>query len=372
MAIIDIEDYKASFDDDVMPKEYREFRNEEGIPVHKGMYVNDVNELETGHWKRTGQRGAFINLYGTDGVDDLQIHELEPGGETSIQRHLYEELVYVSQGNGIAAIGEGDNETVFEWNQHSLFLIPYNTPYRYTNLGDEPARLVSQTYLPQLLEMIKDRDLIFDCDQDVWNKYQDNDFYSAEGGLYEGGEESSRGGGGLIWEANFVPNVNTFEKLDTWQNQAGGFAFFRMPKTSMFAHIGEFPVGEYKKAHKHGPGANVFILSGEGYSLLWDDDMNDKLKIDWGPGSIFAPPALWYHHHFNTGRDPARSFALHYPSIGTLREGGAFDPTKHEIEYVDEDPEVREVYRAELEKNGLELQMPQECYTDPDYVWRGE
>lgn len=369
MEIVDAAEFEKELDLEVMPKEYRKFRDQEGIPVHKGLYVDDVNELETGKWERTGQRGAFINLYGTDGVDDLQIHELEPKGRMETQQHLYEEIVYVSQGQGLTAVGEGDNETIFEWNEHSLFFIPYNTPYRYVNTSDTPARLISQTYLPQLMTMIKDQDLIFDCEQDVWSKYRSDEYYSSEGGIYEGDEESSRGGGGLVWEANFVPNVNTFDKLGQWQNQAGGFVFFRMPQTSMFAHIGEFPVGEYKKAHQHGPGANVFMLSGEGYSLMWEEGMNKKIKVDWGPGSIFTPPALWYHHHFNTGADLARSFALHYPSIGTLREGGAFDPTKHEIEYVDEDPDIRALYKSELNKNGLDLQMPEECYTNPDYEW---
>ena len=40
------------------------------------------------------------------------------------------------------------------------------------------------------------------------------------------------------------------------------------------------------------------------------------------------------------------------------------------IEYVDEDPWIRELFEGELAKRGLESDMPTEAYTDPDYVFK--
>ncbi|MDX1747810.1 MAG: cupin domain-containing protein, partial [Halobacteriales archaeon] len=126
--------------EDPMPRDYRRFREEEGVPVHTGLSVEDVTELAVGHWDRTGQRGAYVNLYGTGGLNDLQVHELAPGSETSLQHHLFEEIVYVASGRGATVVGTGDDEVSFEWSAGSLFFLPPSTPYRHVNVaGDAPA-----------------------------------------------------------------------------------------------------------------------------------------------------------------------------------------------------------------------------------------
>jgi hypothetical protein len=82
-----------------------------------------------------------------------------------------------------------------------------------------------------------------------------------------------------------------------------------------------------------------------------------------------TPPGGWYHQHFNTGSEPAGQFAVHSPRLGTLHDHAVFDA--HDpfniIDYVDEDPGVRELYRRELDERGLSFAMPEECYTDPDF-----
>ena len=80
------------------------------------------------------------------------------------------------------------------------------------------------------------------------------------------------------------------------------------------------------------------------------------VRIDWVPGSVFSPPTNWFHQHFNTGVEPALQLALRCGSqkfpLGirvaairagvytSVKQGGTF------IEYDDEDPEIRRIYRS--------------------------
>lgn len=379
---IDVDEFEEQMDPeelDNVPVGYREFRDAEGIPVHNGLYVEDVNELEVGEWDRTGQHGAFVNLYGNQGLNDMQVHELEPGGQTTRQRHVYEAIVYVSQGQGLTAIGHEDDETIFEWEQHAMFLLPPNVPYRHVNSSENAdARLIADTPLPQYCNMFRDHDFFFDCEYDFWDDVEGDGGYGGEGQLREGDAFP------VVWDANFIPDVKRFENLETWHHRgAGGISvLLPMPGTDVSkrkrtlrtgvglkAHLSEFPVGTYKKAHRHGPGAFVGILAGEGYSLLWEETMDQIIKVDWKPGSVVAPPALWYHQHFNTGEERARYFAMHSPDMGTVNDSEVFDPHReiHQIEYVDEDPDIRELFDQELAEDGLSSRMPPETYTDPDY-----
>src|SRR3989337_23988 len=74
-------------------------------------------------------------------------------------------------------------------------------------------------------------------------------------------------------------------------------------------HIMAIESGTYKKAHRHGSGAQVIVLRGKGYSLMWPPD-GDFVRVNWRKGSLLVPPEGWYHHHFTTSREAARHLAL--------------------------------------------------------------
>ena len=68
---------------------------------------------------------------------------------------------------------------------------------------------------------------------------------------------------------NFVPDTHTIKLTDYSERGKGSTNMkFNLAKQTMGAHISEFPVGTYKKGHRHGPGAHVTILSGQGYTII--------------------------------------------------------------------------------------------------------
>ena len=115
---------------------------------------------------------------------------------------------------------------------------------------------------------------------------------------------------GLLLETNFVADAVNLPLIAAKERGAGGGHIrFNMAKGSMNSHISQFPVGTYKKAHAHGPGAHVIILSGEGYSLMWPEG-EEPQRYEWQVGTMIVPPNMWFHQHFNTGTTPARYLAL--------------------------------------------------------------
>jgi oxalate decarboxylase/phosphoglucose isomerase-like protein (cupin superfamily) len=140
----------------------------------------------------------------------------------------------------------------------------------------------------------------------------------------------------------------------------GGHIRFNMAKASLASHISQFPVGTYKKAHKHGPGAHVIVLSGEGYSLMWPEGEEPR-RYDWQPGTMIVPPNAWFHQHFNSGPTPARYLAFKHWSPRNAqgvpmswisrRRGG------NQIDYADETREVRTMFAEALARHGLKPRM---------------
>jgi len=340
---------------------YEDWLHTEGIPVVRGFFVEDVTTLPLAPWPRKGGLGAYINLDGTAGINNAYVCEIPPGGSLNPQRHLFEELIYILKGRGATSVWqEGMPRQTFEWEEGSLFSIPLNAWHQHFNAQAQPARYIAVTSAPLVLNLFHNVDFVLN------NPYVFLDRFSGEAGYFGGSGQSLLSGQRIVWETNFVPDVRTWQLSDRPDRGAGGrITHYMMAGNTMGAHCSEFPVGTYKKAHRHGPGAHVIILSGQGYTLLWTDPSH-RIRVDWKPGSMFVPPDQWFHQHFNSGNTPARYLAMHFlghrfqisdllwpdRSNVSLREGGS------QIEYEDEDPEIRRLFEAELAKVGVQCAMP--------------
>src|SRR5690606_2691169 len=115
------------------------------------------------------------------------------------------------------------------------------------------------------------------------------------------------------------------------------------------------------KGHRHGPGAHVIVLSGEGYSLMWPEGDEPK-RYDWQVGTLIVPPNQWFHQHFNTGSTPARYLAFKPGNSPRNAQGVPLSWISrrvggNQIDYADESQLVRDLFRSEVAKHGVESKM---------------
>jgi len=346
---------------------YSAWQAGEGIPIYDTFFVGDMKELALKPWERIGADAAFVNLEGAGDANNCVVVEIPIGGASKPQRHLYEELVYVLQGGGATKVWNdaGDSHT-FEWQAGSLFAIPLNASFQHFNTsGDAPTRYVSVISAPIVMNLFHNPDFVFNTPYDFKDRYNGEHSFDGDGKLWSNGRGVFK-----IWETNFVPNADTHELFFRGNRGAGGsYLCFELAHGTMVAHISEFPVGTYKKAHRHGPGANVIILGGQGFTLLWEQGKwDERVKVDWKPGAIVVPPSNWFHQHFNSGNIPARYLALRWGSNryqftghgANEREGSTDTSVKdggNQIEYPDEDPEIHRIFEEELSRSGATCRM---------------
>src|SRR4030095_9912834 len=79
---------------------YEVWQETEGVPVYKGLVIDDLTTVELGAWKRHATAGAFITLLVAGRSCDSYVCEIPAQGQTLSERYLFEELIYVVKGRG--------------------------------------------------------------------------------------------------------------------------------------------------------------------------------------------------------------------------------------------------------------------------------
>jgi quercetin dioxygenase-like cupin family protein len=348
---------------------YQEWRKREGAPLVGGVYIKDMKAVEVGPWPRKGDgvKGALCYLDGDDEADEHLV-ELPPGGSTAPLRHLYTEAIYVVSGHGSTSVwrGEQSAKQTFEWGPGSYFVLPTNASHQFYNASlSRPARWFSVTDLPQLLRQWASEDFIFNNPYDFIDRYAGGaDYFTAEAKLYKG----------RVWETNFIPDIKKLP-LYEWKSRGGGGknAFMVMGAGMMESHVSSFPSGHYKKGHRHGPDAHLYITEGQGY-VLTQRANEPRIRCDWQEGSLYlsgAGAGIWLHQHFNVGSTPATYLVMNQgisrkhaanrwqASESTVLRGGEISGKEggRQVEYEDEARDIHEIFESELKKRGITCKM---------------
>ena len=339
---------------------YEAWKAAQGVPTYRGMSI-DLNNIELTSWPARGGSGLFINLDGTEGFNDTYVCEIPPGRSLTPIKHIYDEVVYVLKGQGTTTVWLDEKQKrTFEWHANSYFAIPTNAWHQFHNLsGSEPARYVAMTAAPRVINTHKDLDFVFNNPYAFGKRFDGEDDYF---------KEAIRPHNSHAWRTNFVADVLASAE---WAGSAGGregrgpgarSISYRMVNGSFaVGHSDSWPVGVYKKAHRHGPGIHVLLLAGTGYTLLWLPGQPIQ-RVDWRPGVMLVPPEMWFHQHFNAGPDPVLFLAIGQGSEKPKNGGGRYIYSSmaedgDQISYEEEDPSIHELFEAELRKSGVECQM---------------
>ena len=338
-----------------------------GVPVHRGYFVEDVRTLELGPWPERECDAAFLALTGQEGISEARVTEIGPAKTLPPLRYALDEITYVVEGRGMTTVWPGENgpKKTFEWEKHSMFMVPRGFNYQLTNSsGTTPVRLLHYNYMPIAMNIVPDPKFFFESDYVNPEVLAEGDLYSEATAV---SRNDPRGADRVWWYGRFFPDMRAWDKLHTYQERgAGGHRVgVVFSGSTMWSHMSVFPVGTYKKAHRHGPGVVIIIPAGEGYSIMWPEG-GERVVIPWHEASVFVPPSRWFHQHFNVGGEPARYLAFH-----AVRGAGQSEQVRNlaadQIEYPDEERFVREKFEAELAKRDLKTLMPEQAYTDPNY-----
>jgi len=334
---------------------YTRWVAKEGLEIISAFYVRSLHTAELKPWARRGGRGVFINHDASRTSNDCYVCEIPSGGKLAPQRQLFEEMILILDGRGSTSVwNDAGKKVTFEWQKGSLFAIPLNAWHQHFNgSGQQPARYVAVTNCPPVMNLYEDEEFIFNSPHDFKNRFAGEPDYFTNRGEQKG----------LLLQTNFVADAVNLPLIAAKERGAGGGHIrFNMARGSMNSHISQFPVGTYKKGHRHGPGAHVIVLTGEGYSLMWPEGEEPR-RYDWEVGSMIVPPNLWFHQHFNTGTTPARYLAFKHEVVSVRNAQGvpkAWISQRvggDQIDYADEQPVVRTLFAEALAKNGLESKM---------------
>lgn len=320
---------------------YRDWIKASKIPMVEGYSILDAKTQPVQPWPEIGGRGVYLNFSGNVHMDTA-IWEI-PEGKALVERHhFYEQIVYVLAGRGYTTFTQSRKQNKFEWAEGSLFSVPMNLVHRHFNSDSaHPARLLVISTFPFAMQSFGSLGLLTNMEYDFHDRFDGSaDYFKRNERIRQRWEQ-----------ANFVKDVRSAEVI-AWEERGAGNAsmFWDMAgNTILEPHISEFEVGSYKLGHRHPYEAIILTLNGRGFSLAGKSTLkdNEAVKMDWKAGSVVSPPFFWFHQHFNTGATPARYLAI---TEGDFPKRLGIPLEVEQIEADKEDPAIKKLFEAELQK----------------------
>ena len=162
---------------------YTRFIRGEGLDIIGAHYVPSLHTVELKPWPRREGNFVFINHEASRTSNDCYVCEIPPGKTLAPQRQLFEETIMILDGRGSTTVwNDAGQRITFEWKAGALFAIPLNCWHQHFNgSGREPARFVSVTNAPIVINLYEDLDFIFGTKYDFKGRFNgEPDYFSAK------------------------------------------------------------------------------------------------------------------------------------------------------------------------------------------------
>ena len=264
------------------------------------------------------RQGYVHSAFGTEGLWGCYVVEIPGADGLKAERHMYEEIYLVVEGRGTTEVwvDGSPRKHQFEWQTGSLFSIPMNAWHRVVNARSTPAVLLAATTAPNMVNLVRNSDFIFNCPYVFKDRYNDaEDFFKPN---VEVVPDPLRGL--AMSRTNLIPDVfNSELQLDNRRSPGYRRMEPRMTENVFYQFIGEHENGRYSKAHAHASAAVLVCIKGKGYTYTWpvkygltpwkDGHRDQIIRQDYDHvGMVSAAPMSgdWFHQHFGVKQEPLR------------------------------------------------------------------
>src|SRR4051794_23115096 len=204
---------------------YEQWINEQGIPIHRGYFIDDIRTVEVGWWEFRQCNAAFLVMAGQEDIQEARVTEIPPGATLPPWRIAVEEMCYVAEGNGLCSVWakDGSDKRQVEFQKHSLFMIPPNYTYQLSNSrGNQAVRMLHVNYLPLGMLIMPIPDFFFKnefVDPSLMESVDGNPFSEAKvAARADAGDRGVRN----LWIGNFFPDMKAWDKLEEHRVRGAG------------------------------------------------------------------------------------------------------------------------------------------------------
>lgn len=288
-------------------------------------------------------RGFRTGVYvGEDGDSptltmDAKRHEIDPGVRSTINRHSWDEMVFILGGSGYTEI----NGVRYDWKPWDALHIPSWAWYRHGNDGERPATLFTVSSEPLITAL--GLGIIQEADHSAWNDMNLTLYETAP--EQRGNDPHSRQIRRLAQARASLEgrSIHTaYDDIELLPTKRGSMTSFLVDEAIGYRTSGltqamkVYAPNEGESMHAHPGEAFLLAVEGDGYTYIGEEPEGGE-DYPWTAGDMIVVDHFCWHKHNNASdTDLARVVRFHLQaSLGMIFRALASPlPLRHEPEWV--------------------------------------